>query len=84
MSRENSSMEGDEVVFSVKLQTENLCFFLLYKLNKAHAARTRNEMQFLSTFIRTSGPVPEVKKPALINNYENIIAYSEEYKQSEV
>ena len=41
-------------------------------------------MQFLSTFIRTSGPVPEVKKPALINNYENIIAYSEEYKQSEV
>ena len=41
-------------------------------------------MQFLSTFIRTSGPVPEVKKSALINNYENIIAYSEEYEQSEV
>ena len=40
-------------------------------------------MQFLSTFIRTSGPVPEVKKSTLINNYENI-AYSEEYEQSEV
>ena len=31
-----------------------------------------------------SGPIPEVKKYALINDYENIIAYSEESEQSEV
>ena len=41
-------------------------------------------MQSSSTFIRISGPIAEVKKSALINNYENIIAYSEESEQSEV
>ena len=30
------------------------------------------------------GPIAEVKKSALINNYENIIAYSEETQQNEV
>ena len=40
-------------------------------------------MQSSSTFIRISGPIPEVKKSALINDYENI-AYSEESVQSEV
>ena len=34
-------------------------------------------METLSTFIRLSGPIPEVKHSALINNFENIIAYRE-------
>ena len=41
-------------------------------------------MQSSSTFIRISGPILEVKKSLLINDYENVIAYSEESKQSEV
>ena len=35
-------------------------------------------MQSLSTFIRISGPISEVKKSALINGWENVIAYWEE------
>ena len=34
----NSSMEGDERGISVKLQTENRCFWLKLKLNKTQAA----------------------------------------------
>ena len=34
--------------------------------------------------IRISEPITEVKKSALINDCENIIAYSEEFQQSEV
>ena len=41
-------------------------------------------MQSSSTFIRLSGLIPEVKKSALINDYENIIAYWEEFEQNEV
>ena len=41
-------------------------------------------MQSSGTFITISGPIPEVKKYALINDYENIIAYSEESEKSEV
>ena len=29
-------------------------------------------MQSLSTFIRTSGPIPEMQKPALINDWQNL------------
>ena len=36
------------------------------------------------TFIRTSGLITKLKKSALINDYENIIAYSEEFNQREV
>ena len=37
------------------------------------AAQIRNIMQSSSSFIRISGPVPEyIKKPALINDQENI------------
>ena len=40
-------------------------------------------MQSSSTFISISGPIQEVKKKhMIINDYENIIAYSEESKQS--
>ena len=39
-------------------------------------------MQFSSTFIRISGPVPEVKKSALINDHENIVAYSDSPRNS--
>ena len=38
-------------------------------------------MQSSRAFIRISGLIPEVKKYAMINDYENIIAYSEESKQ---
>ena len=41
-------------------------------------------ISFLSTFIRISGPIQEAKKSALINDYENIIAYREKSEQSEV
>ena len=34
--------------------------------------------------MRTSGPIAELKKSALINNYENIMADSEESQQNEV
>ena len=41
-------------------------------------------MQSSSTFISISGPIQEVKKKKhmIINDYENIIAFSEESKQS--
>ena len=42
-------------------------------------------MQLSSTFIWIyQGPIPEVKKYALIDDYENIISYSEESEQSKV
>ena len=41
-------------------------------------------MQSSSTFIRISGPIPEVKKSTLIHDYENIIVYWEKSEQSEV
>ena len=50
---------------------------------KTRVAQPRNIMQSLSTFIRIPGPIPGVKKSALINYYENI-ACSEESEQSQV
>ena len=41
-------------------------------------------MPSLSPFIEMSGPFAEVRKSALINDYENIIAYSEESEQSKL
>ena len=41
-------------------------------------------MPSLSPFIEISGPFAEVRKSALINDYENIIAYSEESEQSKL
>ena len=72
-----------KLAFLVKLQTENLFFCFRIKI-KTRAAQTRNIIQSSSTFIRISGPVLEVKKSSLINDYENIIGYSEESKQNEV
>ena len=40
-------------------------------------------MQSSST-LRKTGPITEVKKSALISDYEIIIAYSEKSEQSEV
>ena len=56
--------------FSVTVQTENL--FLLKKLNKIKAAQIWNIVRSLSTFIRTSGPIPEMQKSALINDWQNL------------
>ena len=72
-----------KITFSLKLQTECLCFCSRQKLEKTQAAQTRNIIQSLITFIRISGPIPGVKISALINDHENI-AYSEESKQGEV
>ena len=66
-----------KIAFSVKLQTECLCFCL------TRAAKATNIMESSRRFIKISGPIPGVKKSALINDYENI-AYSEECEQSEV
>ena len=41
-------------------------------------------MQSLSIFIRISGSVKEVKKSELINDWENITVYWEEWNQSKV
>ena len=41
-------------------------------------------MQSLITLIRISGPIAKVNKPALTNDYENIIVHSEEPEQSKV
>ena len=60
------------LAFLLKLQTEYLCF-CFFKLNKTHATQTRNIMKYSSTFIRISESIPEVKKSALINDYENIL-----------
>ena len=40
-------------------------------------------MQSPSTFIRISGPILKVKI-ALVNDYENIVTYSEQSEQYEV
>ena len=40
-------------------------------------------MKSSNTFIRVSWSISEVKKSALINDYENVVAYSEQSKQSE-
>ena len=41
-------------------------------------------MQSSSTFIKVSGPIPEVKKKSgLINGWENIFAYWKEFVQNE-
>ena len=75
-------MEMKEV-FSVKLQSENQWFSLRQNSNKTQAPQIRNIMQSSNTFIRISGPIPDVKNTALINDWENIIVYWEEFEESE-
>ena len=41
-------------------------------------------MQSSSAFIRISVPIPKARKCALINDYENTVAYSEQSEQSEM
>ena len=55
----------------------------LLKLNKTQDAQISNTMQSSSTFMRISGPIMEVKKSAVINDWENI-SYWEEREQSKV
>ena len=69
--------------FSVKLQTENRCFCLRQKCNKAQAAQIRNTMQSSSTLTKISGPIAEVKKAELIKDSEKSFAYWKESKQRE-
>ena len=76
-------MEGNEVGILSKAPDWQPLFLLKIKI-ETQAAQARNIMQSSSTFIRTSGSILKVKKSPLINDYENIIAYSEESEQSEV
>ena len=48
--------------FSVTHETENFCFCLRQKLNENQTAQIRNIVQSLRTFIKLSGPIPEVKE----------------------
>ena len=68
--------------FSVKLQIENFYLCLKQKWNKTQDAQTRNIIKSSSTFIRILEPIPEVKESALVNDYENIIAYFKESEKS--
>ena len=62
--------------FPVKLQTENLFLLKIKMKQKTQSPKIRNVIQSLSTFIRISGPIPEVKKTiALINNWEDVATY---------
>ena len=68
-------MEGDESdIFSKALEVKLL--FLLKMKNKTQDAQISNNGN-LEHIHRLSGPIPEVKHSALINNFENIIAYRE-------
>ena len=46
------------------------------KINKNAAAQKRNMMQYLNFLIRIPRPVPHVKKPELVNYWENTFVYS--------
>ena len=52
-------------------------------MNITQTAQIRNATQSSSTFIKISGPIPEIKKSGLINAWENIFACYKEYEQNE-
>ena len=52
-------------------------------MNIIQTAQIRNATQSSNTFIKTSGPIPEIKKSGLINAWENIFACYKEYEQNE-
>ena len=76
-------MKGDKRGISSKAPDQKLLFLLKIKTNKTQAAQIKNIMQSSSTFIRISGPIPEIKKSASTNDCENI-TYWKESEQSEV
>ena len=74
-------MKGNEVDTFSKAPDWISLLLVRWKLNKIQGAQTKNLTQSSSTFIRILGPITEVKKNPLINEYENIIAYWEESEQ---
>ena len=74
-------MKGNEVDTFSKAPDWISLLLVRWKLNKIQGAQTKNLTQSSSTFIRILRPITEVKKNPLINEYENIIAYSEESEQ---
>ena len=67
-------MEGDEGgIFSNAPDRKPL--FLLKKKTKQKPGYSNKEYNASSTCIKLSGLIPEVKKSALNNDYENIIRY---------
>ena len=76
ISKQNYSKEGGEVGIFSKAPDWKPLFLLKIKHKQNPGCRNKQyRFQFLNTFIRISGPILEVKKLPLINDYENIIAY---------
>ena len=61
ISRQNFSVEGDEVDIFSEGSCWKLLFFLKIIIKQKPCRPTRNIMHSLSTFIWVSGPMPEVK-----------------------
>ena len=61
MSRQNSSMKGNEVGILSKAPDWKPLFLLKVKI-KTQAAQTRNIMESPITFIKVSGAYPRIKK----------------------
>ena len=76
ISKQNYSKERGEVGIFSKAPDWKPLFLLKIKHKQNPGCRNKQyRFQFLNTFIRISGPILEVKKLPLINDYENIIAY---------
>ena len=68
-----------KLAFSVKFQTENL-FLLKIKTKQNPGCPNKDIFKHIIQNIKA---YPKSRKSALINNYENIVAYSEQFEQSE-
>ena len=65
-----------KLAFSVKLQTKNLLLLKIKIKQSPNKVIFKYIHQNISTY-------PKSKKSALINNYEKIVAYSQQSEQSE-
>ena len=68
--------------FQQSSRLKNIVF--AYNEKKKQATGMNNITRFLSTFIRLSGPTPEVERSVSISVRENLIAYWQESEQKEV
>ena len=77
-------MEGNEVNIFSKAPDRIPLFLLKTKIKQNPGCPNKEYNAIFKHIHLISGPIPKVKKYALINDYENVIAYSEDYKQSKV
>ena len=78
--RQNSSMEGDEVGIFSKVPDWKPLFLLKIKTKQNPGCPNKDIFKHIIQNIKA---YPKSKKSALINDYENIVAYSEQFEQSE-